>query len=164
VGDAFIEDCSIKLATVATDLRSKKIHVFRSGEIWKAVRASMSIPGIFTPVEEDGMILVDGGVLNRMPINEAKNLGADIVIAVDAVGAPFRDVNAKSLTSIIDVSISLMGWNAARMEYNDADLVIVPEMGTRSQFRFKNNTEAIEAGRAATIEAMPKILEIIKKL
>ncbi|MDR0384293.1 MAG: patatin-like phospholipase family protein [Christensenellaceae bacterium] len=161
VGDNLIEGCKIPMAVIATDLKSKSLYTFKSGEVWRGVRASMSIPGVFKPVVENGMVLVDGGVLRRMPIQEARDLGADIVIAVDALGAPFNDINPASFIQILDLSITMMGWNSAQLEYKQADLVIVPDMGSRSQFSFKNNREAIAAGRKAAEMALPKILKLI---
>jgi len=83
IPDVNIEDLSIKYTAIATDILNNKEVIFESGDLHKAIRASISIPNIFTPVEHDGTYLVDGGVLNPLPINRvAKNEG-DLVVAVD---------------------------------------------------------------------------------
>ncbi len=81
-----IEELSIKFAAVAADLESSSTVVFSSGEISKALRASISIPAIFTPVLDGGRVLVDGGVLEPLPIAQARELGAEYIIAIDLFG------------------------------------------------------------------------------
>ena len=83
-----IEDAQIPLALVATDLRNAKDVVLTRGPLIPAVRASMSIPGLFTPVRLDGAYLVDGAMTNPVPVSAARALGADVVIAVDVNLAP----------------------------------------------------------------------------
>ena len=78
-----IEALPISFAAVATDIVSGEEIVIRSGDVIEAVRASISVPGIFTPVKSNGRILVDGGLTNPVPVSVARSLGADIVIAVD---------------------------------------------------------------------------------
>lgn len=78
-----IEDLPIPFGTVATDLRTGQEVVLRKGDIVEAVRASISLPGILTPVEKDHAFLIDGGLVNPLPVNTARNMGADFVIAVD---------------------------------------------------------------------------------
>ncbi|MCL2540403.1 MAG: patatin-like phospholipase family protein [Firmicutes bacterium] len=163
VGEKLIEDCSIKFAAIATDLVSSKLHVITSGTIWQAVRASVAIPGVFHPVKEDGRVLVDGGVLKRIPIEEVRELGADIVIAVDALGAPHDKPELKSVFDIIEMSYLIMDWKMAEKERKAAELLIVPEMGNKTVYEFKNNQEAIDAGRKAATDALPKIFELLKK-
>ena len=163
VGETLIEDCNIKFAAIAADLKSKKIHTFKKGVLWQAVRASMSIPGLFHPVRMDNKIFVDGGLLKRMPIEEAYELGANIVIAVDAIGPPFDpedDIN--SMFKILELSYQILDWRGAQYEGKNADILIVPDMGSKSSFKFKNNEEAIQAGRDAATAALPQIFKKLK--
>jgi len=83
IGDVRIEDLAIPFAAVATEIRSGMEVVFRNGPVLEAVRASISIPGMFTPVEREQQVLVDGGLVNPLPIQVVRSLGADIVLAVD---------------------------------------------------------------------------------
>jgi NTE family protein len=78
-----IEELPIPFGAVATDLRMGQEVVLREGDIIEAVRASISLPGIFTPVEKDHAFLIDGGLVNPLPVSAARNMGADFVIAVD---------------------------------------------------------------------------------
>lgn len=81
--DMNIEDTDIPLATVATDLNTGTEVIIRKGSLIDAVRASISVPGVFTPVQLNNMLLVDGGLVNPVPVSVLKEMGADIVIAVD---------------------------------------------------------------------------------
>lgn len=85
-GDQLIEELPIPFIAVATDMIHKKEIYFRDGDLYAAMRASMSIPGIFTPVQHDNMILVDGGVLNPLPLNIAENNKDTLVVAVSLNG------------------------------------------------------------------------------
>ncbi len=83
IGDLRMEDLDIPFAAVATEIRSGREVVIRSGPVLDAVRASISIPGMFTPVERDGDMLVDGGLVDPVPVGLVRELGADVVVAVD---------------------------------------------------------------------------------
>jgi len=155
-----IQDCKIKFSAIATDLRGQKLHVFKDGLLCEAVRASISIPGLFQPVQHGEMTLVDGGVLKRMPISEARDLGATIIIAVDAIGPP-RALSSNSTFAVLDASYQSMDWRSAKHEGKEADILIVPELKGRSSFIFRNNSKAIQIGRDAAIKALPEIKKIL---
>ena len=88
LGDRQIEDLPIRLAVVATNLESGRAFPMTSGSLADAIRASLSVPGLFTPVWIDEQLLIDGGVSNPMPVDVARDLGADVVIAVDVLVDP----------------------------------------------------------------------------
>ena len=88
VGDRQIEDLPIPLAAVATDLETGVAHPITRGSLVDAIRASLSVPGLFTPVWIDEHVLIDGGVSNPMPVDVARQLGAEVVIAVDVLVDP----------------------------------------------------------------------------
>jgi len=156
VEDKNIEDCDIKFAATATDLMSHQLYTFTSGSLLGAIRASIAIPGVFHPVTCDDKLFVDGGVLERIPIQAARDLGADIVIAIDALGPPRRQ-NPKSALGVVDLSYQVMDWKTAQSEIKKADILITPDMGTRSSFRFRDNQDTIQAGRDAAIKMLPEI-------
>jgi len=88
IGNPRIEDLSIPFAAVATDLQSGQPHRITSGPLVDAIRASLSVPGLFAPVWLDGHLLIDGGVSNPMPVDVARQLGADVVIGIDVLVDP----------------------------------------------------------------------------
>lgn len=95
VPDENIENLPISFTAVATDIKNKKEVVFQKGSLFDAIRASISIPTVFKPYKLDGMILIDGGVVNPLPINRVKRRKDDIIIAVD-VSAPYSTINKSS--------------------------------------------------------------------
>ena len=86
IPDVNIEDLPIPYAAVATDIHNRQERVFNKGSLYDAIRASISIPGVFTPVKSDGMVLVDGGVVNPLPLNRVKRQPGDLLIAIDVNG------------------------------------------------------------------------------
>lgn len=91
VGPRKIEDLPLPFAAVATDVESGREVVLREGDVMEAIRASFSVPGIFTPVERDGAVLVDGGLVDPVPVRVARELGAGFVVAVDVTGGPLNE-------------------------------------------------------------------------
>ena len=83
ITDKNIEDLKIPFAAVATDITNEKEVVFTTGSVYEAVRASIAIPTVFTPVKKDNVLLVDGGLLNPIPVNRVKRIGNDILVAVN---------------------------------------------------------------------------------
>ncbi|GAB6074041.1 patatin-like phospholipase family protein [Nautilia lithotrophica] len=95
VGDYNIEDLPIKFTAVATDLNKGKEVWFQKGPLWKAVKASAAIPGVFEPVKYRNLLLVDGGVLNLMPVAPVMSDMTDLIIAVNLYGEENQDINIK---------------------------------------------------------------------
>jgi len=159
MGEKNIEECQIKFAAIATDITTQSLHVFKHGSLCQAIRSSISIPGLFHPVQFEDKLLVDGFVMKRMPIEEARELGADIIIAVDAMGPP-RLPRSDSAPALIESAFMMIDWKTAQHEGKGANILITPEMGTRSALRFKKNIEAIQAGREAAEAMLPEILKV----
>lgn len=90
VPDVAIEDLHIPYCAVATDLRAGKEVVFSKGSLFEAIRASISLPSFYEPVQRDGMVLIDGGVLNPIPLNRVKRQAGDILVGVDVSGCDYK--------------------------------------------------------------------------
>ena len=82
------DDLPIPFRCIASDLVSRSIHVFKDGSLSQALRSTMSIPGFFMPVKDDGKVYVDGGLLDNLPTDLAKDMGADTIVAVHLEAAP----------------------------------------------------------------------------
>lgn len=167
------------LALIAVDLNSGREVVLDSGVVKDAVRATMAIPGIIAPVELDGAKLVDGGILNNVPADVARNMGADVVIAVDvSVGRLIADPGSgfsaeQAISSAVLPSFALDMWRAQaimmqdlvryKLEFARPDVTISPpvppDMGT---FSFHRVAELIELGEAAARDALPRIIDVIQ--
>ncbi len=156
-----IEDLSKPLAVVATDIETGERVVFREGPVDQAVRASISIPGIFVPERVGDRLLVDGGVIDRVPITVTKEMGADIVIAVDV--AHF-DVKMKvgSIFDVIAQTIDVMEREILRHRMLSADLVIRPEVGHYSSIAYSGIQEIIAEGEKAALEHVDRVKELIE--
>src|SRR5580698_5065914 len=117
-------DLPIPFACVATDLVSGKPHVFRSGPLSLALRSTMSLPGIFTPVRSGDHIYADGGLLNNIPIDVAKEMGADIVIGIHLETAPLDPKTDLSSFGVLGQSISVMSAVNVLHSMEQADLLV----------------------------------------
>lgn len=157
-----IEDLKIPLAIVATDIEKGERVVFTQGPIYKAVRASISIPGIFVPEEVEGRLLVDGGVIDRVPIHAVRNMGADFVIAVD-VGLHNAKIEVNSIFDVIAQTIDIMERLNFEHQILSADYVIRPNVGNISSISFTNIKEIIDEGYRVASEHIEEIKELIKE-
>ena len=166
IGDIQFSDLEIPLSCVATDLFSGDEVVISSGSVIEAVRASISIPMIFSVVKKDGRILVDGGLANQVPISVAKQMGADFVIAVDIT--PTRTERANYLVKhkeekepgIIQVmlqTVYLATYRNAEMSTDCADVVIHPSLAHIAPGEFYRARECILEGEMAALDRISQI-------
>lgn len=156
------EQLNIPMAIVATDVINGTEVVFTEGNVAKAVRASTSVPGVFVPYELNGMLLVDGAVLNPTPVDVVKKMGADIVIGVDLAHAEA----ICSVTNIFDVilqSIDIMERELLKYRVFDCDVLIRPDIAHISPSSFDCIDEAVELGEKAAIEALPRIMKLLEE-
>ncbi len=147
----------IPLAVVAVDLFSGKKIVIKEGIVASAVRASISIPGYFVPVKWNDMLLVDGGILDIIPGDVVRSMGAEYVIAVDA-GAYLEGCKINNLLDVISRSFEIMVKEVGRYKISDADIVISPDLSGIAPSQFEKAREAILLGEKAAREALPTIL------
>ncbi len=154
----FIEQLKIPLAIVAVDLNTGQRVIFRKGLIKTAVRASAAVPGVFTPVPFEDKLLVDGGVLGNLAPQVARDLGADLVIGVD-IGKSrtnFSGETPNALNVILE-SIDIMGSEIVRLNHDQVDFLIKPELGNVGITDFSKKKELIEAGRQGALKIIPHI-------
>lgn len=155
-----IEELKRPLAIVATDIESGERVVFREGPVDQAVRASISIPGIFVPEKVGNRLLVDGGVIDRVPVTVIRKMGADIVIAVDVaqVDTPMK---VSSIFDVIAQTIDVMEREILRHRIIAADLVIRPDVGHYSSIAYSGVEEIMELGERAGEAHAEQIQELI---
>jgi len=149
------------LMVVATDLMSGQRVIFDQGSVTEAVRASISIPGVFTPVRKDDMVLVDGGVIDRLPVEVARVRGADIVIAVDVTFGPDKKVSIKNTIDVIMAALDITQKHHFNLIGPQADILIQPAVGNFASQDFDNSREIVAQGRSATLD---KVAEIKQKI
>ncbi|TDV40580.1 NTE family protein [Pseudomonas helmanticensis] len=143
----------IPFRAVATDISNGEKVVFRKGHLPQVIRASMSIPAVFAPVELDGRLLVDGGMTDNIPLDVAREMGVDVAIVVD-IGTPLR--NRKQLTTVVDVlnqSITLMTRSNSEEQLaalKPSDVLIQPALAAFGVTDFGKAQDMIDAGYRAT--------------
>ncbi len=165
IGDKNIEDCEKKFACIATDLATGSKVVLDSGSLAEAMRASMSVPGLFKPVKRGKEVLVDGGICDNLPVKEARKLGAEKVISVD-VSAYYKKEN--NLKTAIDMAISAVNLMVSRSmksirDKGDVQICIDQPKTAFTKLNQKNALVSIRYGRRAAKAMLPQILELIKE-
>ena len=158
------EDMPIPFAAVATDLKTGKAVVMKDeGDVPFAIRASCAIPGWYVPVlDQEGRQLVDGGLVAVVPSSVTRQLGADIVIAVDVntEGATFI-TSSSSVIGVLLQSMMVVQKTASSHQLEMSDLVISPKVGHIRWDEMGRADELMEAGYKVGIESIPKVREII---
>ncbi|PID26347.1 MAG: hypothetical protein CR982_10825 [Candidatus Cloacimonadota bacterium] len=154
------DDYNIPLRVVATDIENGKTVVFKNGYLPKILRASMSIPSVFTPVKIGDNLLVDGGISNNLPVDIVRDMGADIVIAVD-VGAPlYKKDQLNSLIKVMEQSISFYGANNVKKSREDSDILIIPNIEGFNSTSFDNVDSLMKNGEIEGKKYLDKFKEI----
>ncbi len=174
IGDAEFKDLKIPFAAVATDVNTGEEVVIKKGSVIQAVRASISIPGIFVPVPFEGKCLVDGGLVNPVPADVLRDMGAKFVIAVNVLVAPWRGkrvANVRKESGVAEMpnifktlfqSLYIMEYEIIRQRLPKADIIITPDVSHIAAFEFHRSGEAIQAGYKAAKYALPKIYKLIR--
>ncbi|MFC7528557.1 patatin-like phospholipase family protein [Actinoplanes sp. GCM10030250] len=159
VGGLTFDKLERTFAAVACDLTTGREVVMREGSVGSAVLASAAIPGVFPPVDRDGHLLVDGGLVNMVPAALARELGADIVVAVDVSG-PLPRRPPTTLLHIM-VAVSTLQPGGTDTLADDADLVLCPDVDEYAFWELSRIPEFEEAGRAATERALPLLHALV---
>ncbi len=151
-----LEKLKKPFAVVATDLNSGERVVFRTGDAGLAVRASAAVPGVFQPTQFGGRSYVDGGLSSPVPVQAAREMGADFVIAVDISARP-EGQPVDSLTAILWQTTTIMGGVIAANEVKGADIVIRPRLPYVKSWDFTARHDAMLEGERAALAALPAI-------
>lgn len=153
----------IPFRCIGTDIVTGEAYVIKKGSLSEAMRASMAIPSIFTPIEIDGRLLVDGGVIRNLPVSDARSMGADIIIAVD-VGAPlYKKDELTSVIQIMDQSVSFLGYQSTQKERNLSDVLVLPDITGFSSNDFNRGEELITVGEKAGRLIIPELEALVEQ-
>lgn len=161
VGGRQIQELPIALGVVATDLDSGSGILFQRGDVATAVRASSAIPALFQPVLIAGREYVDGGLVAPVPVQFARQMGAQVVIAVDISGAP-QGNSASDTFQILMQTFSIMGKSISAFELREADVVVKPMLTGLSSASFASRAQAISAGHQAMLQSIDKLRSAIQ--
>ncbi len=156
-----IEHLAIPFAAVATDLDDGNVVVLARGDVARAVRASSAIPGVFEPVQLDGRLLVDGGVVANLPVKVARHLGADVVIAVDVTEVSGK-AQPSNFVEVVMRAVTILTHEGVEESARAADVLVAPAVGGVDLLDFDAKERAIAAGVAAALEKLPEIRKAVE--
>ncbi len=157
-------EINIKLKVIATDINSGEASILDKGSIATAIRASISFPLLFKPIEINGKVLADGGLSMPIPVDVARKMGADIVIGVNLDGSYFDKVNDLKKTKHYNTannSLNILKYHLANYNIKNADIIVTPKTGEVSWNKFIDGKNIIRAGEKAMSEKMNALKKII---
>ncbi|MGD1995288.1 MAG: patatin-like phospholipase family protein [Anaerolineae bacterium] len=181
LGEITFQDLRVQLALIAVDLKKGDKIVLREGKVLEAVRATMALPGVFAPVERDNQLLVDGGLLDNIPADVVRQMGADVVIAVDtstgaeALAVLIEDMYRRrflpdrlvGLMEVIWRSVTVMASEISSrcLEVGQPDLLLRPSIpqAVTTLTGFTHAREVISSGERAMEEALPSLRKTLGK-
>ena len=150
LGGLTFQDLKIPFSCIAVDLKEGKVIELKEGNVIDAILASSTIPGAFTPSVIEGRTLVDGGILERVPTKEVRDMGADVIVAVDVLGDLMQKEAAPNLVETllrcIDIMDTRLTQRKKRSRARYIDLWLEPELGAMDQYQVKNLDFACEKG------------------
>jgi NTE family protein len=156
--DRPIELLGIPFIAVATQLRTGEVKTFRSGDLGLAVRASCSVPGVFIPPKINDIDYVDGGLVSPVPVRIARDAGADFVIAVDVSSGPLNTTPVGIYEQVMH-SFDIMGRSLAKIEAEQADVLIRPDLARLASTDFNARAAFIQIGQNAGTRFAPVVTE-----
>ena len=158
VPDVNIEDLSIPFCAVSTDWERGEEVVFREGSLLEAIRSSISLPGFFNPMRPDGRILIDGGVLNPIPLNRVARKEGDMLVGIDVSGHEHDGKSVNYLSLLTRASSLMIRQNSKLMvELMKPDILVEIQMSRYSGTDYDKSEELIEVGRRKTRETLENI-------
>jgi len=152
---ASFDDLPIPFRTVATDLETGTAVVLADGDLGRAIRASMAVPGVFSPIVIDGRMLVDGGVVMNLPVELARDMGADVIVAVQVLPSPKTRDELRSLGGQLSQTVSLMVAQNMDEQARDADVLVRTDVGDSRASDFGKVADMIPIGEAVARELEP---------
>ena len=156
-----IEDMKLPLGIVATDLHTGLGVLFQKGDIATAVRASSAVPAMFDPVRIGGRDFVDGGLVSPVPVRYARQMGADVVLAVDISSTPESN-KASGMLQVLLQTFTIMGKSIKEYELREAEVVVRPALDGVGSASFGERQRAIQAGRQAMQQALPELKRFLQ--
>jgi len=161
VGNKLIENMPLPLGVVATDLASGQGVLFQRGDTGTAVRASSAVPALFVPVKIGAHEYVDGGLVSPVPVRYARQMGAELVIAVDISSAPEGNPSSDTLQVLLQ-TFAIMAKSINSWELREADVLVRPALVGVGSADFTSRRRAVEAGRTAMQAVLPKLQAAIE--
>ncbi len=171
IGKIKFQDLKIPFSAIATDLETGEIVSINQGEVASAIRASISIPLIFKPVKREGRLLADGGLSLPVPVRIVREMGAEVVIAVNLDADYFANGGNNKINfgfyKIANNAINLLRYHLAACNIRDADVIVEPELGLGMGIvhwnKFLDGKSVISAGELAMKKKLSQLRKLISK-
>jgi NTE family protein len=154
------DELPIPFRAIASDIVAGEAVVIGDGDLTMAIRASMSVPGVFAPALVDGKLLVDGGLIGNLPVDVMQGMGVDVIIAVDVEFPLYESEELASVLAISEQMLTILIRKETLRQIDkltDADILIKPELGTYGSANFSDIVETIEPGRQAVLRQSDKL-------
>lgn len=155
IGEVNLEDSNIPVAMIAADIETLEKIILTKGEVARASMASACVPGIFTPVEIDNRLLVDGGIVESVPVSPLRKMGADIIIAVD-LNSENKSIRPRSLIQVLLRTFSLSSNIATKYQLSNVDVLIAPDLSEFNVTDIKQSSDLIQKGYDEAIKVLNK--------
>ncbi|MCB0833090.1 MAG: patatin-like phospholipase family protein [Bacteroidetes bacterium] len=163
LSEGYVENTRIQFAPVATNLETGEVVVFRSGKLRDTIKASAAVPGFLPPILYREMVLVDGAISSSIPVEPARSLGADMLIAVNVSRALDEEPMPQNVIDILFRTNLITSLRLDKLTCEMAEVVLQPDVGSVHWAEFDRITELIDAGEKEAEKAMPLIRKALKK-
>ncbi len=160
--DKNFSDLNIPLAAVCCDIESGEKVVITEGSVAKAIRGSISIPGVFIPYYHQDKLLVDGGIIDRVPVSVVKDMGADVVIAVDVGAETIRD-NVDNIFDVLFNTFDILQNQLKTYRHIKSDIILRPPLEGISSFDLEQVYQCVDTGRKIAKQAITEIKKVIRE-
>ncbi len=163
MGEKNIEDLAIPFAAIACDITTGERIVLEKGPLTPAVRASSAFPVVFPPIEIDGRLLIDGGIVDNLPVEQVRAMGAKFTIGSDVSKRGRKSKTPENPFELLFSAIYIMQDRSAYYSSDTCDIYIRPEIAEFSAWGFKDSARMIEAGVEATEKLLPELRRKLKQ-
>jgi len=163
MGEKNIEDLAIPFAAIACDITTGERIVLDKGPLTPAIRASSAFPAVFPPVELNGRLLIDGGVVDNLPVEQVREMGAKFTIGSDVSKRGRKSKTPENPFELLFSAIYIMQDRSAYYTSDTCDIYIRPEIAEYSAWGFRDSARMIEAGKQATESLLPELRHKLKQ-
>lgn len=163
MGDCEFKDLDLPFAAIGCDIVTGERIVLDKGPVAPAIRASSAIPGLFSPVEIDGRLLVDGGIVDNLPVEQVRAMGAKFVIGCDVSRRGNKAKRPENPFENVMAMINIMQERAAYLNVDTCECFIRPEISQYSAWGFDDSDKMLAEGRKAAEAALPQLVRFMNK-
>ena len=162
IGSREFSHLNVPLAVLATDIQTGMGKIFSEGSVTQAIKASYSFPGVFEPTEINGRWYCDGGASGNVPSYVVRQMGANVVLAVDVIPALQLEAPPRNLASMVDRGLDILLHHVSVDSYKDADILLQPVTEYFNSFNVRKGMRMIELGQIAVEQNIERIRKLVE--